>query len=85
MHAIYIPIDDGGKGVFILHRHKDMASRYFQYNPRWYKVQSLNKYAYDAFGTGDHSSHIPNSVVNNVEFRKRESWPTSWRWAVFCV
>lgn len=50
------------KGVFLLQYQKDVVSRHFQYKPKCYEMQSLNKSASDACGTGAHS-RVPYSVI----------------------
>lgn len=69
--AIYIPNSNNGKGILILNSYKALASKHCQYDPRWY--QCHDKYAYDAFGTGIHSS-VNDDVVNfDVELKTKET------------
>lgn len=70
--AIHIPDSNSGKGIPLMNSSKDSASQQFQCDPRWYPCK--NGYAYDAFGTGVHSSCVTDCVVNfNVELKNKKA------------
>lgn len=40
MHATDIPNYNDGKGILRPHSYKDLASKYFPSDPRWYKCNN---------------------------------------------